>query len=150
MAKLYRQGRTALREMEDYLRSKGLERCHTAAELPTLALVLDRLVTMSPESDVINMPALEAICRRMYGLTRAFEDVQRESDWQKPKNHQGKWRSKVKWQLLEEYDVKALGQNECAVPEADEEVSQRLKQKALFAKHLGTMEEVSSAKAGSE
>eukprot|EP00972_Heterocapsa_arctica_P111426 16404941-Heterocapsa_arctica.AAC.1 len=71
------------------------------------------------------MPAVEAICRRMYGLTRAFEDVTKESDWQKPKNHQGKWRSKVKWQLLEEFDVKALEQNEYAVPEADEEVATR-------------------------
>ena len=44
----------------------------------------------------------------MYGLIRAFEDVQRESDWQRPKSAQGKWRSKVKGQLLEEYDVKAL------------------------------------------
>ena len=100
IAKLYRAGRPALREMEEYVRSKSLERCHAAAELPTLGLVLDRLVTGSSQNDVINMPAVEAICRRMYGLTRAFEDVTKESDWQKPRNHQGKWKTKVKWQLL--------------------------------------------------
>ena len=136
IAKLYKSGRTAVKEMEETLRTKGLEKCHTAAELPTLALVLDRLLLLSSEADVINMPAVEAVCRRMYGLIRAFEDVQRESDWQRPKNAQGKWKSKVKWQLLEEYDVKALESNEYSIPAADEEVSQRLRQKALFAKHL--------------
>ena len=90
---------------------------------------------------MINAPALEAICRRIYGLARAFEDVHKEADWQKPRNFQGKWKSKVKWQLLEEYGVRALEHNELAVPEADEEVVQRLKTKALVATHLGQLGE---------
>ena len=48
---------------------------------------LDRLVMHSGQADVINLPAVEAICRRIYGLMRAFEDVHRESDWQKPKSN---------------------------------------------------------------
>ena len=141
IAKLYRTGRSAVREMEELIRAKGLEKCHTAAELPTLALVLDRLMMQTSNPDVINMPAVEAICRRMYGLTRAFGDVKCEADWQKPRNHRGKFKSKVKWALLEEYDVRALDNNELSVPEADEEVTQRLKQKALFNKHLGALED---------
>ena len=72
--------------------------------------------------------------------------MHKEADWQKPKNHQGKWETKVKWALLEEFDVKALESNEYAVTEADEEVTQRMKQKALFAKHLTSLEESGAAK----
>lgn len=125
IAKLYRTGRTAVREMEEFARSKGLEKCHTAAELPTLALIADRLLGGSSEMEVINMPAVEAICSRMYGLTRALEDVHCEADWLKPQSFPGKWRSKIKWALLDEYGVMALDSHEYAVPEADEEVSRR-------------------------
>jgi hypothetical protein len=52
----------------------------------------------------------------------------------------------VKWQLLEEFDVKALETNEYAVTEADEEVTKRMQQKALFAKHLSALEESGAAK----
>ena len=37
IAKLYKSGRTAVKEMEETLRTEGLEKCHSAAELPTLA-----------------------------------------------------------------------------------------------------------------
>ena len=44
MTKLYKHGKTAVREMQDYLEEHGLKRCHVAAELVTLALLMDRLV----------------------------------------------------------------------------------------------------------
>ena len=83
--------------VQDKLREGGLELCEVlrsgnpadifanTAELPTLGLILGRLIMHSGGTDVINLPAVEAICRRFYGLMRAFEDVHRESDWQKPK-----------------------------------------------------------------
>lgn len=115
--------------MEEFLRSTGLEKCHTAAELPTLALILDRLLDGSVEVEVINMPAVEAIFRRMYF----------EADCLKSQ-------ANITWALHGEYDVKALDSHEYAVPEAGEEVSRRLQKKALFAKHLGALEDVSPAK----
>ena len=148
IAKIYKNNRSAVRELEEYVRSRGLEKCHAAAELPTLALILDRLVMHSGSADVVNFPAVEAICRRVYGLMRAFEDVHRESDWQKPQNHQGKWKSKVKWTLLDEYDVRALDSHDMCIPEADEEVSARLRQKALFSKHLTALEDANGAAKG--
>ena len=39
-------------------------------------------------------------------------------------------------QLLREYDVRPLESTEWAVPEVDEEVGERLKRRALIAKHL--------------
>eukprot|EP00974_Lingulodinium_polyedra_P046942 4501466-Lingulodinium_polyedra.AAC.1 len=59
IAKLYRNGRTATRELEEFARARGIERCHAAAELPTLGLVLDRLVAQDGHEDVINLSTVE-------------------------------------------------------------------------------------------
>jgi hypothetical protein len=149
VAKLYKNGRTASRELDEFVRSRGLERCHSATELPTLGLILDRLVVDSASSEVINMPAVEVVCRKIYGLIGAFEDVKSESDWKMPKGaNAGKWKSKVKWTLLQEYDVKFLDSSDWSIPEADREVSDRLQKRALFNKHLSSSEPDSSAVAG--
>ena len=147
VAKLYRRGRTAAAELEQLVQERGLTKCHAAAEMPTMGLVLDRLVVHSRDTDVINMPAVEVVCRRIYGALLAFEDVKEEADWKQPRNSNGKWKSKVKWGLLKEYDVKALESNDWRIPEADKEVTDRLQQKALFNKHL---EKSGVAAAGAE
>ncbi len=101
-----------------------------------LGLLLDKLIVLGQNVDVVNLPAVEVICRKMYGLVRVFEDVTCEADWKAPRDHKGKWQSKIKWQLLQEYDVRCLESSEWSLPEADAEVSERLKRKALLAKHL--------------
>ena len=111
-----------------------------------LGLILDRLVVMSSDVDVVNLPAVEAICRKVYGLIRCFEDVHSEEDWKAPRNHNGKWRSKIKWDLLREYDVQSLESSEWQIQEADDEVSERIKKKALFAKHRSTFQEAAPTK----
>ena len=140
VAKLYRKGNSAAEELENIVRQKGLESCHAAMELPTLGLVLDRIITQT-DVQVINLSAVEVICRKIYGLLRCFEDVKCESDWKRPKQAPAKWRSKAKWTLLEEYDVSKLDASSWAIPEADQEVADRLQRKALFNKHLQKFEE---------
>ena len=41
----------------------------------------------------------------------------------------------MRWDLLEQYDVQGLDKGEFSVSAADDEVTGRLKQKALFNKH---------------
>ena len=85
VAKLYEYGRTASRELGEFVRSRGLEKCHATMELPTLGLILDSLVVDSAPAEVINTPAVEVVCRKVYGLNRAFEDAKSENDWKMPK-----------------------------------------------------------------
>ena len=99
---------------------------------------------------VVNLPAVEAICRRIYGLLLAFEDVHGEADWKKPRQAGGSWRSKVKWQLLQEYGVRSLDSSEWHVAEADQEVSERLERRALFNKHLSEFSDSAKGKKGGE
>eukprot|EP00969_Alexandrium_andersonii_P064978 2861495-Alexandrium_andersonii.AAC.1 len=68
------------------------------------------------------MPAVEVICRKIYGLLRAFENVHCEGDWRQPKGSgAGKWKSRVKWTLLKEYDVQSLESTAWSIPSADAE-----------------------------
>ena len=135
IAKLYRNGTSAQRELSTFVQSRGLQRCHAAQEMPTLGLILDRLFA-TENIDSINLSAVEVLARKIYGLIRCFEEVHEESDWKMPKNAPRGWRSKAKWGLLEEYDVEKLESSEWTIPEADEEVSSRLQRKALFNRHL--------------
>ena len=100
-----------------------------------------RLVLQETGLEIVNMSAVEAICRKIYGLIRAFEDVKCEDDWKAPRNHSGKWRSKVKWDLHREYDVQSLESDEWSTTEADEEVTERLRKKALFQKHYDKVQD---------
>ena len=117
--------------MKDYIKKKELETCHAAQELLLLAVVLDRMVGES--SDMINADSVEVMCRRVYALWKAFEDVHKVSDWRQPRG-QAKWKSKVKWHLAEEYDALSLEAAELSIDEADDEVRERMKKKALYHK----------------
>ena len=55
-------------------------------------------------SSLVNSPASEVTCLRMYSIWKAYENVHGLTDWQRPRNQQGgKWRSKVNWNLAQEY-----------------------------------------------
>ena len=53
-------------------------------DLLLLVLIIDRLVK-GPSAQMINLPAVEVIQRKMYGLIKAFEKVKEENDYIKAK-----------------------------------------------------------------
>ena len=139
IALLYRNNRTAQAEMEEFLRIRGLERCNAAQELLLLGLIIDRLVK-EPSTQMVNLPAVEVILRKMYGLIKAFEPVKEEKDWKRPQGQaRQKWRSKVRWDLLNEYDIASLQKSEWEIEEADAEIQEKLKKRATLVKHLGDL-----------
>eukprot|EP00959_Pyramimonas_sp_CCMP1952_P439359 9197542-Pyramimonas_sp.AAC.1 len=53
---------------------------------------------------LINSQAAELTCLRIYSIFKAYENVEVESDWRRPKSANGsKWKSKVNWGYAEEY-----------------------------------------------
>jgi hypothetical protein len=135
LARTYKSGITAAGGARNWATEKELEGCHVAKEFLLLAMVLDRLVRSN--EDVVNSEAVEILCRRMHGIKRAFSDVHCANDWKQPRGQQGqKWKSRVKWELCDQYDIRALDSEELNIPEADDEVKQRLEKMALFNKYL--------------
>ena len=71
-------------------------------------------------------------------------------DWSSPSLTSAAWRTgnnlvdnrerngsrTVRWELCDQYDIRALDEDELYIPGADEEVRNRLEKKALFKKHL--------------
>ena len=78
----------------------------------------------------------------MHGLDLAFANVRKLTDWKQPRGQQ-KWKSKVRWELCDQYDIRALDEDELYIPGADEEVRNRLEKKALFKKYLDKAGEAS-------
>ena len=123
-------------EVAEWIRSKDLGTAPVASEMAVLAQILDRMMLSGNHAMLVNSAASEVTCLRMYSIWKAYENVHCLSDWQRPKNQQGgKWRSKVNWELAKEY----FQVEDPDAPQdlaADDEVSEKLKRKALMNKHL--------------
>ena len=90
----------------------------------------------------MNSEAVEILTRRTHGLQLAFREVRKLSYRKQPRGQSGqKWRSKVQWHLCDQYDIRALDEEDMAVGAVDEEVRKRLETKALFNKYLNKAEE---------
>eukprot|EP00959_Pyramimonas_sp_CCMP1952_P467922 9492395-Pyramimonas_sp.AAC.1 len=79
LASMYKFGTSAKSQVQQYVRSKELESCHAASEMALMAAIMDRM--LNADQDMVNSQAVEVICRRLYGLFRAFENVKKQSDW---------------------------------------------------------------------
>ena len=114
---------------EMFLEPKGLMKSSIASEVKVLARTADSLFD-SDDPDVINSYSLELVMRRLYGFEKAFEFVEGEEGWRPPKGEAAKkWKSKVKWGLLDAYDLqslegKKLGIDKAALKEKYEEFNE--------------------------
>eukprot|EP00959_Pyramimonas_sp_CCMP1952_P167698 3504918-Pyramimonas_sp.AAC.1 len=91
--------------------------------------------------EFVNSQATEITCLRLYSIFKAYELVEQESDWRRPKSaNGGKWKSKVNWAYAEEF-LDLGNQDTPGVGAADDEVAERLKRKAAITKHLGGLGE---------
>ena len=141
LSKLYKGGRIARYEVADWIKSKELGSSPVAAEMAVLAQILDRMMLSGQNGALVNSAASEVTCLRMYSIWKAYENVHVLNDWQRPRNQQGgKWRSKVNWNLAQEY----FQVEDPDAPQdlaADDDVSEKLKRKALMNKHMAGLEQ---------
>ena len=118
-----------------FVREKQLEGHHIEHEMQVLALAVDSQV--KSDSNFINTEACEILCRRVYGIRRAFSAVKNRMDWQQPKGQGAhKWKSKVQWALLDEIDMRALKADSCTIDSVEEDLRKQLERKALMNKWL--------------
>eukprot|EP00972_Heterocapsa_arctica_P019583 2890142-Heterocapsa_arctica.AAC.1 len=90
-----------------WTQEKELQRNHVAHEMLLMCMVLDKSLMGSP--DFVNSEGCEIMCRRIYALKKAFENVKTANDWKQPKGSAAaKWKSKVRWDLANEIDIRAL------------------------------------------
>ena len=145
LLQIFSQHTTATQMANRWIQDKQLERNHVAHEMLLLAMVLDR--SLLEDKSYASSETCEIVCRRIYALKKAFELVKTASDWRQPKGAAAsKWKSKVRWDLANEIDVRALSGDSEALPSVDRELQSRLKERALLNKYVenatsGTVEE---------
>jgi hypothetical protein len=106
-----------------FLEPKGLMKSSIASEVKVLARTADSLFD-SDDPDVINSYSLELVMRRLYGFEKAFEFVEGEEGWRPPKGEAAKkWKSKVKWGLLDAFDLQSLEGKKLGIEKVDREAS---------------------------
>ncbi len=97
LAQVYKSGITGVGYGRGWIQNHHLEKCSPAQEILSIMEAVDDSV-ITDERDVINSVAFEKLCRRAYGLERAFENVWCEDDHKRPESQKGKsWKSKVQW-----------------------------------------------------
>ena len=135
LSRLYKSGRTAKAELREWLRSKELEACPAASEVLVLGMILDRMLENAEVENLVNSRSAELVTLRIYSIMKAYQNVERLGDWKRPAGQSGqKWKSKVNWLLAEQYFK--VDEPDTLIEEADDEVTEKLKRKALFQKHL--------------
>ena len=96
-------------------------------EVRRLAGMLDDALFLD-NADVRNSAAMERLCRRLYGVEIALEDVKSAKDLDDKK--------KCKWQLADQYDLTSLEGEMFRVVEVEDEVHKRLELRAKHNKYL--------------
>ena len=126
---------SATQMAQRWAQDKQLERNHVAHEMLLMCMVLDK--SLLSIRDFVNMKGCEIIARRNYALKKAFENVRNVNDWRQPKSAAGrKWKSKVRWDLANEIDLRALSGEVEALPGFDGELQGRLNDRALLTKYV--------------
>ncbi len=96
-----------------------------APEIKILMKIWDNLMK-DANGDPVNNKEGERICRRAYGYNFAFAHVHHEEDWKRPRGEGSRnWKSKVRWNLLNDLDLGALEANSGTAPLVDAEVAGR-------------------------
>ena len=126
---------SATQVAQRWVQDKQLERNHVAHEMLLMCMVLDK--SLLSVRDFVNTEGCEIIARRIYALKKAVENVRAVNDWRQPKGAAGsKWKSKVRWDLANEIDLRALSGELEALPGVDKELQGRLKDRALLTKYV--------------
>ena len=119
LARVYKMGNTAVEYARNFIRAHGLDKCAPVQEMITIMEAVDDAI-ITDEKDVINSVSFEKLTRRAYGLEKAHEDCWRAEDWKRPDGKK-QWKSKVKWDPCERYDVRNQSSKATKIPDADEE-----------------------------
>ena len=120
---------------QKWIAEKQLDRNHVAHEMTLLAMVLD--TSLLQNKSFANSESCEIVCRRIYALKKAFAHVKTANDWRQPKGASAsKWKTKVRWDLAEQIDLRCLSGEGESLPEVDKELQTRLKDKALLSKYM--------------
>ena len=118
-----------------FVKEKELDRNHVANELMLLGCTVDKLLVEDP--NFMRTEGCVILCRRVYAIHRAFANVRRADDWRQPKGAgAAKWKSKVRWDLADEIDWRAITEDDSLLPGVEKDIQDQLQRKALLRRYI--------------
>jgi hypothetical protein len=132
LAEVYSQGKTGEQYGRDFLRERSLLECHAAREIIAGLSAIDTQLMVDRTPGLLNRVATEKLCRKIFGLIRAFENCRVQSDWSRPKGKEsGSWKSKVDWDSARRIDpFLRIQDTTIRVPAVEEEIRKGMTQEA--------------------
>ena len=141
LVQIAKTGLSVLQYYSRWLTEKTLLKSSIASEVKLVSKTADSLLE-GPNENCVNEYPLELLMRRLYAFEQAFQDVHVESDWRAPRGEQAKrWKSKVRWGVLDSLDLYALEADISSIPEVDaeaHEVAQTQQRYASYTTALST------------
>ena len=117
-----------------FLEGKKLKGCGIAGEMLTLLRIIDRYLLVDRLEGWINWPSTECLCRKAFGVEKAFARCKVVGDWLKPKNAGKDWKSKVDWAACDKVDPSNLEFDGSRYEALEDEVKSGMEHDALMAK----------------
>ena len=143
---IYSHGKRAKEYFMDWLRSRGLMECNAARELIACGDVLDTLLIDEPLDNFINKLQVEKLGKKIYGLQKAFENVNQESHWKKPTGAAKQWTSRVNWEAAKQVDPELLMPNQVPrIRQQEDETRMEMDREAMI---IRTQQRLRDAAAG--
>jgi len=130
---VYARGGRARTHGDDFIRVHQLEGCHLAKEYLERLKSLDRRLLEERETNLINSIDFEYSMRSCYAFELGFAKVFTKGDWLRPKGNT-KWRSKVDFDLIGQWDPSQREPNILESREAEKEVRDELVHEAAMLK----------------
>jgi hypothetical protein len=132
LCEIYSTGMTAEQWGRQFLRERELLDCFAAREIVAGLSAVDTMVIIDRTPGLLNQVGFERLCRKTFGLIRAFEGCKTVSDWSRPKGKEGSsWKSKVDWDAARRVDPFLKVQDlTIRVPSAEEEIRRGMTQEA--------------------
>ena len=148
LCQVYKSGQSGVEYARRWMQAHSLQNCSPAQEMISVLSAVDDAL-LSDGADVINSVTFEKLCRRAYGLERAYEECTLEEHWRRPENRKS-WKSRVKWDLCDQYDVRSVTSKGTRIPVADQEAREVMEREASFAKYYSKMAEAKQKEQGSQ
>ena len=98
--------------------------CHTAREIVAGLAAFDTMMLVDKEPGLLNKVSTEKLARKIYGLMKAYGQVESEKDWLKPAGKDASsWKSKVNWDAAARIDPNLKPEDtSMRIPSVEEEI----------------------------
>ena len=141
LAEVYAKNATGEEWGRQLLSRKDMLGCYAARELPAALAAIDAVLLEERDTGALGRVSVEKLARKAYALVLAFEPIQKEADWKKPKGADAKWKSKIDWESARRHDPALVSTSVPHIRAVEEETKKEMERDATIEKVRAKLDE---------